>query len=690
MKIEHIKFQDWRCFRGEQKIVFSTDSSKPVSTVFGTNGSGKTTILNAVLWSLWDTLTEDFLLPEQLVNNLKFDSLSDGEKAEGYVEVKFEHAGSKFKVIRTQTETNRSGIGTQGTSQMKVEEIDASGEARSFINEVGFQKIDELFPKKLAKYFFFNGERFLSNVNSGIGQKEFGQAVRHVLGLTKFERALQHTKKAITDLEMSVADLDNDDDLKSLNNKKELNEEDISKHESDIVADETGISTLELRFKEIDESLKTFEEIKGFIQERVRLEADVIKLKKEIEKKTEALGSLISKQSATLFLSKYYREIIDLGNSHRRQKHIPAGFQESFVRDLLDSGVCICGEALKPGDSHYKKVLARLSEGSLTDTEEEWTLLDNAAKGIGFAVKEFIVQMKQIDEEREGLKVSLFTKRDLITGLETKIGASGIEIEKIQVLEEERVEVRRAWDNLLEKKGKDDAALSKCKKEGERLSSEIKNREPNNERAKLEHRRAQLLQHVYENIEIKLKELKAGLLLSIEASITSIFGRLSATSFFAKLSEDFVLTMYRYSKSHEEVKATMGTGDLQLSYYSFVAALSGYNFSQSQHSGVVVESFPMMIDAPFSSLDVPQIKRLIQELPKQTHQLILTMLNGHNEEMHSAEVQKINPKVAVATLYTNNNAIDEESIELPSSSVPVPYVVRTLDRQNYTELRQIL
>ena len=63
MKIEHIKFQDWRCFRGEQKIVFSTDSSKPVSTVFGTNGSGKTTILNADLWSLWDTLTEDFLLP---------------------------------------------------------------------------------------------------------------------------------------------------------------------------------------------------------------------------------------------------------------------------------------------------------------------------------------------------------------------------------------------------------------------------------------------------------------------------------------------------------------------------------------------------------------------------------------------------------------------------------------------------
>ena len=98
----------------------------------------------------------------------------------------------------------------------------------------------------------------------------------------------------------------------------------------------------------------------------------------------------------------------------------------------------------------------------------------------------------------------------------------------------------------------------------------------------------------------------------------------------------------------------------------------------------------MMIDAPFSSLDVPQIKRLIQELPKQTHQLILTMLNGHNEEMHSAEVQKINPKVAVATLYTNNKAIEEESIELPSSSVPVPYVVRTLDRQNYTELRQIL
>ena len=690
MKIDQIKFQDWRCFKGEQKISFSTDRSKPVSTVFGTNGSGKTTILNAVLWSLWDTFTEDFLLPEELVNNLKLDSLAEGEKAEGYVEVKFEHAGSKFKVIRTRTETNRFGVGVQGTSQMKVAEIDVTGESHSYLNEEGFQKIDELFPKKLAKYFFFNGERFLSNVNSGVGQKEFGQAVRHVLGLTKYERALQHTKKAIEDLEVSVADLDNNDNLTSLILKKQTYEANISKYESDLEADETDMNDLELRFKEIDDSLKTFIKIKELILKRQELEAAVVELNKEIKKKTEALSSLISKKNATLFLSKQCRTIIELGELHRRQKHIPAGFQESFVMDLLDSGVCICGEALKFGDSHYEKVLARLSEGSLTDTEEEWTLLVSAAKRIESAVKEFIGQVKQIDGDRASLKVSLESNKVSIARLDTKIGASGGEIEKIQNLEEARVEVRRKLDNLLEKKGKDSESLKNCERERDRLGSEIRNLQPNNERAKLEQRRAELLQQAYENIELKLKELKAGLLSNIEASITSIFTRLSATSFFARLSEDFVLTMYRHSKSHEEVVATMGTGDLQLSYYSFVAALSGYNFSQSQDSGVVVESFPMMIDAPFSSLDVPQIRRLIQELPKQTHQLILTMLNGHNEEMHSVEVKRVNPKVAVATLYTNNASIQEESIMLPSSSVPVPYVVRTQDRHNYTELMQIL
>ena len=275
MKISQILFKDWRCFKGEEKISFSTDRLKPISVVYGTNGSGKTTILNAVLWALWDVFTPDFLLPDELVNTSVFDSTSAGKKVTGLVEIKFEHAGSKFTVERAVTESSQGTSRVQET-QMRVLRINELGEALpNLINKEAFELIDQLFPKRLAKYFFFNGEKFIADAISPSGQKEFGQAVRHVLGLTVYDRALQHVKRAIEELDKSIAQLDNDDDLKKLTVKKTSINAQISELESKVVDNKQKIDSLQTQSEGIDNELKAFDQLKESIEQRKKHEADI-------------------------------------------------------------------------------------------------------------------------------------------------------------------------------------------------------------------------------------------------------------------------------------------------------------------------------------------------------------------------------------------------------------------------------
>ena len=71
MRIREITLKDYRCFRGERRISFvdpATDTVRPVTVLAGSNGSGKTTILDAVE-ALLTLLVDQHNLPD-LVNEV--------------------------------------------------------------------------------------------------------------------------------------------------------------------------------------------------------------------------------------------------------------------------------------------------------------------------------------------------------------------------------------------------------------------------------------------------------------------------------------------------------------------------------------------------------------------------------------------------------------------------------------------
>ena len=67
MLIKRLKMENFRQFYGENQVVFATAKKKNITLIHGENGVGKTTILNAVLWCMFEKLTPDFEQPDKLV-----------------------------------------------------------------------------------------------------------------------------------------------------------------------------------------------------------------------------------------------------------------------------------------------------------------------------------------------------------------------------------------------------------------------------------------------------------------------------------------------------------------------------------------------------------------------------------------------------------------------------------------------
>ena len=95
MLIKYIKLKNFRQFKGEHKINFSTDKEKNVTIVMGDNGSGKTTLEQAFLWCLYgqNNFQNKGLLNLE-IENTRYATVE--------VELYIEHHAVEYKIKRIQ------------------------------------------------------------------------------------------------------------------------------------------------------------------------------------------------------------------------------------------------------------------------------------------------------------------------------------------------------------------------------------------------------------------------------------------------------------------------------------------------------------------------------------------------------------------------------------------------------------
>jgi DNA sulfur modification protein DndD len=384
-------------------------------------------------------------------------------------------------------------------------------------------------------------------------------------------------------------------------------------------------------------------------------------------------------------------DVANLAEDHRRQKHIPADFKQSFINDLLSSGICICGCDLQKNSDQYRKVQSRLNEGALEGTEESWTKLAVDVAGIDsqFAsLKQMFNALSgKIDSEDQAIvdlsdKLSKFDE-----GIET-VAAGTNAGEAIVALESERNGVLAESLELTRKREQKLESLNACKKEIADCDREMRKLKPKNEEAKLHLKRRNYLSLVEELVDDEFLKLKESLREDLEMSITTMFRSLSNNPYFAELDKDFGLRLCIKDEAGNSQQVALGTGETQLMYYSFVAALSQLNFEKSQKSKNINQSFPIMIDAPFSYLDSELSTRVAKNLPAVTHQVVFLNFQKELPTMTEKEVANAVGEVSILKLHVEKDPTVKpnanEIIELPQGSFD--YVVAKDTIKRYTEI----
>lgn len=187
MKLEYMRLENWRSFYGENSIEFSTDKERNVTLIRAENGVGKTSLLAALNWCLFGILDKDeFENPNDLVNDfaIKNDKIHTTK-----VEVEFSHNDETYKAARTFDQN------TKQTGGIKVVTLQNGAEIPLGPSKDPDRLIESIIPKEMAPHFFFYGEKTTSNYTGIEGSRQFGKAVKSILGSTVANLAIADLKK---------------------------------------------------------------------------------------------------------------------------------------------------------------------------------------------------------------------------------------------------------------------------------------------------------------------------------------------------------------------------------------------------------------------------------------------------------------------------------------------------------------
>lgn len=206
MFIKEIELNNFRIYKGKNKIDLLPENDKNIIVVSGKNGFGKTTFLMSLVWCLYGKQMEkvDELYQKEIADKGGYgkyigNSLNRLAKSEGetkfsvsvtFTDVKIpEVTCNEIKITRTYD------IVTSASDKVEVLIDGYQNELIQDLTTEGKQDGEEIFirdfilPIEIAKFFFFDAEKIVSlaEINSPEQRRLLSKAYTEVLGIKKYE-----------------------------------------------------------------------------------------------------------------------------------------------------------------------------------------------------------------------------------------------------------------------------------------------------------------------------------------------------------------------------------------------------------------------------------------------------------------------------------------------------------------------
>lgn len=684
MKLTSIKLCNFRSFYGKTpEITLAGGDVRNTTMIYGSNGAGKTSILNAFTWVLYEKFSAAFASTEQLVNKRAIAESQPSQPVECWVEVGWEHESNRYRATRgCRVYKNESDFIEAGKTQLKIQVAGDDGKWY-FPLQQAEEIITQILPASLHQYFFFDGERIEEIVRSN-NKAEIAAAIRTFLGVEVIELSIKHLKDAKKTLETDLKHIGDAETKQLLNQqeKQELEIENIHKRQTEINQELENYQTFK---KEVSNKLRELSAVKELQERKQSLESQKDSLRDELKKTRENLKKVISARGYTVLLSETTTKFREIFTDLKHRGQLTAGISREFVNDLLTAGRCICGADLREGTHthfHVKNLMKKAGSSTMEETAIRMSAqvdeIDNQADSFW---EEADREQARIQQLRENLAQVEFE----LDGIQEQLRKDPNE--EISSLQKRLDEIEAKIDELNREQGANQQEVSHLKIDIDALIKQISKQKQNEEKQSLAQRRINATQDAIERLSEVKNRQENQFRLQLEQRVQEIFSDISFTPYVPKISEKYELSLVE-NTTGIEAQVAASTGENQILSLSFISSIIDKvrDWSENRKMMMVPDSstFPIVMDSPFGSLDANSRRHIARTIPKLANQLIVLVTKTQWRVEVEEEIADKIGKEYVLVYYSSKPNCEQDFIELGRERYSL--VRQSLNGFEYTEI----
>jgi len=666
MKLNYLQMCNFRQFYGKTPKLKFASGAKNTTVIYGNNGAGKTSILNAFTWVLYEKFTAAFASPELLVNQRAVVESEPNRGVECWVELQFKRDRQLYQLKRkcyaTRDEQHQISYG-----QTSLFMLVAGDDGRWYPPvEAPEEIINRILPASLHQYFFFDGERidgfFRRDHNSHIAED-----TKELLGVKVLDRGIEHLKKAKRSLQEELEALGDSQTKQLLRQQIDL-ERDDEEIERSIAQIAHKVRQLEQRKANLSQQLLEISGADEIQQLKLKLSKQQKSVREDLVQRKKELKKLLSQDSYTVFLPEIGDRLVELLTELRSQKQLSSGLKQEFVQQLLDRQRCLCGEDLLPETQAYERVKVWLKKAEHQEIEASAIRLETEVSTIKSQSASF---WQQLDRQQGKIKQQYLE----LNSLETEIERVTRQLKAYpnrnsQQLQQNIEAIEAQLKTLILEQGENQQQQSNLQEQLQYLRQKIAKHQLTENKQQLAQKRITVAEEAIESlIEVRTR-LEEKFRLALEQKVQEIFSFISFTPYIPQLSRDYQLSLIE-TTSGIPTPVAASTGENQILSLSFIGGIIDRVKQWSEVNSLVgydSSTFPIVMDSPFGSLDRIYRRQVAKAIPQLANQLIVLVTKTQWQGEVERETKPSIGAEYVLTYYSPKQNCDPDYIKLKNKN----------------------
>lgn len=690
MILLELQLHNFRQFYGSSPAIKFATGSNSINVLFGSNGAGKTAILNSFTWAMYDSVSKGFLFEDQIINKRAVREAAPGSTLEASVQIKFEHLGRIHLLKKTvhAIKGMDAELVAKGEPQTTLMWADTDGKWKSETSIADV--IGRILPRDLHTYFFFDGERIERIVQpSGDDQADIANATKKLLGLEVIERAVRHLGAAKKTLEKELEQVGDAATKEILHRKADI-EAKLAKTDERSGQAERNLAGQRERAHELKVRLSKLDEVKADQQRRDQLELDRDRATERLTNAKQQQNELLSSQGYKAFLDGASQSFLELIESLREKGELPAGIKRQFVDDLLEKDICICERPLD-------MVSARTARCAVESWKEKAGLAQVEEKAIrmGGEVRRIRIDQDAFWEQSDALQRRVSTDREELSRVQTELEDIHLRLkhspqEGVKELEAQLVLAGEAIEQANQDIGSAKYERKGLEHELEKCLSDLRKCEQSEAKQRLAKRRLEATLDAITRLCESRVLYEARFRRTLTEKVRSLFAKISYTPYVPEITETYSLRLLE-SAGGSALPVAASQGENQILSLAFIGAVidvaRDFTKSKEKLPGPEASTYPIVMDSPFGSLGSAYRTQVAEKITALADQVVMMVTPTQwAGEVATALSGRVGKRYLLEYCTTKDD-VPSESIEIDGHAHSL--VVKSPNEFEYTIIREV-